>query len=84
VYDTILPQSIAYRPPSAATTTGLPRPQWGLPPESTYVMPLVLFLRESTSKEAGWHRNAERQARGIHPVASISMQLEPWERQLVS
>jgi len=32
--------------------------------------------------EPGWHRNAERAARGIRPVASPSIQLETWERQL--
>jgi hypothetical protein len=47
-------------------------------------MPLVTFLREGLGKEAGWHRNSERRARGVFPVTSLSSQLEPWERQLVS
>jgi hypothetical protein len=54
------------------------------PPEGTNLMPLVAFLREATNKESGWHRNAERRARGLFPVTSLSIQLEPWERQLVS
>jgi hypothetical protein len=47
------------------------------------VMPLVAFLREGAVKNpVGWHRNAERRARGLFPVTSLSQQLEPWERQL--
>lgn len=46
-------------------------------------MPLVTFLRfGALHKEAGWHRQAERRARGMFPCASLSSQLEPWERQL--
>jgi len=40
-------------------------------------------LREGAIHQpVGWHRNAERRARGMFPVASLSTQLEPWERQL--
>jgi hypothetical protein len=47
------------------------------------VMPLVAFLREGARKNPpGWHRNAERRARGLFAVPSLSAQLEPWERQL--
>lgn len=47
-------------------------------------MPLVGHLKEGTvaGKPAGWHRNAERRARGLFPVKGLSAQLEPWERQL--
>mmetsp|Transcript_22180 Transcript_22180/g.34124 ORF Transcript_22180/g.34124 Transcript_22180/m.34124 type:complete len:247 (+) Transcript_22180:709-1449(+) len=46
-------------------------------------MPLIAFLKDGQeTKEAGWHRNHERRARGMFPVASLSSQLEPWERQL--
>mmetsp|Transcript_12852 Transcript_12852/g.35241 ORF Transcript_12852/g.35241 Transcript_12852/m.35241 type:complete len:175 (+) Transcript_12852:467-991(+) len=46
-------------------------------------MPLVAFLREgASSREVGWHRNAERRARGLFPMSNLSVQLEPWERQL--
>ena len=47
-------------------------------------MPLVSHLKEGTlaDKPAGWHRNAERRARGLFPVTGLSVQLEPWERQL--
>lgn len=46
-------------------------------------MPLVAFLQEGASKPFGWHRNEEREARGLRPIANLSTQLEPWERQLV-
>jgi hypothetical protein len=116
VYDTILPQSIAFRPTgtnNVASTpmVGMPSKQttvnnnkatttveaeiegsdnnadpWDAPapPEGVAVMPLVLFLRDNAHKKAGWHRNHERRARGVFPVSSLSCQLEPWERQLVS
>jgi hypothetical protein len=55
-------------------------------PEGFYLMPLVAHLKEGfvLGKPAGWHRNAERRARGMFPVKGLSVQLEPWERQLVS
>jgi hypothetical protein len=125
VYDSVLPQSIAYRPSAASgkykegdeDSSGhgqesvapvVPAPRvaaaaaveeaadeakddskvdpWDCPPppEGVSVMPLVGFLREGSEREAGWHRNNERLARGMFPVASLSCQLEPWERQLVS
>jgi hypothetical protein len=90
VYDSILPQSISYRPTSNKVKAGNkdddkvdpldPPPA----PEGTSVMPLVGFLRDGAAKEPGWHRNDERRARGMFPVSSLSSQLEPWERQLVS
>jgi hypothetical protein len=52
------------------------------PPEGTNLMPLVAFLRDGAIQESGWHRNTERRARGLFPVSSLSIQLEPWERQL--
>jgi hypothetical protein len=52
-------------------------------PDGINVMPLISYLREGSVQEAGWHRNAERRARGMFPVTSLSSQLEPWERQLV-
>jgi hypothetical protein len=115
VYDSVLPQSIAYRPsvvagkykegdedssgqegraaPPAPAAAAVAEPAedsktdpWDCPPppEGVSVMPLVAFLREGGTDEAGWHRNNERLARGMFPVASLSCQLEPWERQLVS
>jgi hypothetical protein len=116
VYDSVLPQSIAYRPSvvagkykegdedssgqehpgappappvaavAAAIGTDDKTDPWDCPPppEGVSVMPLVAFLREGGTEEAGWHRNNERLARGMFPVASLSCQLEPWERQLVS
>lgn len=49
-------------------------------------MPLVHHLKEGFKggKPVGWHRNEERRARGMFPVKGLSVQLEPWERQLVS
>ena len=90
VYDSILPQSISYRPTNTkvkgreendAKIDPLDPPP---APEGISVMPLIAFLREGSVKEPGWHRNGERRARGIFPVTSLSSQLEPWERQLVS
>lgn len=48
-------------------------------------MPLVAYLKEGATKAAGWHRNEERQARGIQPITPSNLsstELEPWERQL--
>ena len=54
------------------------------PPSSIVsAMPLVTFLGNgAVHKDVGWHRQAERRARGIFPCASLSAQLEPWEKQL--
>jgi hypothetical protein len=89
VYDGILPQSISYRPSILANSKGGPpetKPGEDPPPApgGVSVMPLVAFLREGGGRELGWHRNSERRARGLFPVSSLSAQLEPWERQLVS
>lgn len=88
IYDSVLPQSISFRPVSL-TKANLPDVQPGedppAPPSGVVIMPLVEFLREGAAKnEPGWHRNTERRARGLFPVTSLQMQLEPWERQLVS
>jgi len=88
IYDSILPQSISYRPTLVNKAT-LPDLQPGEdpppPPTGVSVMPLVEFLRDgATKKESGWHRNAERRSRGLFPSSNLSIQLEPWERQLVS
>ena len=88
VYDSVLPQSISYRPgmlyknqlEQSNKNTFSENPT--SPPEEVNVMPLVLFFREGANKNPGWHRNAERRARGMFPVTSLSTQLEPWERQL--
>ncbi len=90
MYDSILPQSISYRPANTklkvkddmdVKVDPLDPPP---APEGISVMPLIAFLREGFVKESGWHRNGERRARGMFPVTSLSSQLEPWERQLVS
>jgi hypothetical protein len=53
------------------------------PPSIVSAMPLVTFLCDGAlHKDAGWHRQAERRARGIFPCVSLSSQLEPWEKQL--
>lgn len=92
VYDSILPMSIAYRPVQLkaivpvsvedASKHDLLDPPAAPPGFQT--MPLVAHLKEGTiaGKPAGWHRNAERRARGMFPVKGLSVQLEPWERQL--
>lgn len=86
VYDGILPQSISYRP-NMINKSIIPELKPGEdpppPPGGVSLMPLVEYLRAGISKEAGWHRNSERRARGLFPVTSLSAQLEPWERQLV-
>ena len=62
VYDNILPSSISFRPviikPKGAN-------------EDEFRMPLVRFLKENNTREAGWHRNQERRARGMFPVSSV-------------
>jgi hypothetical protein len=96
VYETILPASIAYRPtvitatasPAKADFAGGASPAasaGGTGTSAMYagIMPLVAHLRDGAMKHpVGWHRNAERRARGMWPVTSLSTQLEPWERQL--
>ena len=47
------------------------------------IMPLISFLRDGAlNKDVGWHRQAERRARGMFPCSTLSSQLEPWEKQL--
>ena len=91
VYDNVLPQSISYRPGSvgakASSSKGGDSNKGDsmdppAAPDGACQMPLVAFLREGASREVGWHRQAERRARGMFPVSSLSSQLEPWERQL--
>jgi hypothetical protein len=92
VYDGVLPQSISYRP--AGLVVGKVKPPELLgknfdpldppaAPEGVGVMPLVGFLKSGARKESAWHRNAERRARGLFQITNLSIQLEPWERQLV-
>lgn len=127
VYDSIIPQSVGYRPgllpvpkappnkPGAAPATGTAdtdsvKPGPGAAPADVSgigsliyaaatpaataagssnsspavpTMPLVAFLRRGQSREVGWHRQQERLARGLLPIASLATQLESWERQLV-
>lgn len=95
MYDSILPMSIAYRPVQGKqqpiiTNGDDPSKQHDLldppaAPAGFHTMPLVAHLKEGSvsRKPAGWHRNEERRARGMHPVKGLSVQLEPWERQLV-
>jgi hypothetical protein len=66
VYDRILPQSVAWH--SSMST----------------LMPLIQHLADGfeSNKPPGWHRNEERQARGLVPVHNAAMQLETWEREL--
>ena len=95
MYDSILPMSIAYRPvhvkqqPIVASGDDASKHDLLDPPAAPagfQTMPLVAHLKEGSisGKQAGWHRNAERRARGMYPVKGLSVQLEPWERQLVS
>jgi len=72
--------------PAAASGAADGVDPWDCPPapDGVCVMPLVKFLQDGAHKEIGWHRNNERRARGMLLVSSLSCQLEPWERQLVS
>jgi hypothetical protein len=71
VYDVIIPASVAWK----ATKKRV---------EDREVMPLVQHLRDGADlKPSGWHRSDERKARGVRPIQSLSVQFEPWERQLV-
>ena len=83
--------SIAYRPVQLKQVIGDDPSKHDLldppaAPAGFQTMPLVAHLKEGSmaGKQAGWHRNAERRARGMFPVKGLSVQLEPWERQLVS
>ena len=80
VYDGVLPQSISYRPGLGGKPDHI-SPD-GVAPDGVCLMPLVAFLRNGADREAGWHRQAERRARGMFTVGSLSSQLEPWERQV--
>jgi hypothetical protein len=72
-YDSLLPKSVAYRPVPVEEEES-----------KVSVMPLVTLLKEGSERhEPGWHRNAERLARGLPPVSNASVQLEAWEKQLV-
>jgi hypothetical protein len=86
VYDSILPQSIAYKPTHAAATASRPKKDADDDdisiPDGVVLMPLVAYLASGADQEPGWHRNAERRARGLFPVTTTAAQLEPWERQL--
>lgn len=94
VYDSILPASISFRPPNKKVDVVMEEEVFAdgkidpldppSAPEGAPVMPLVAFLQEGRDKEAGWHRTAERRARGMFRTQSLTSQLEPWERQLVS
>ena len=87
VYDSILPQSITYKPiplasnTTATTTTTTPSIQQFEP--GAPVMPLVVWLRNNAHKAFGWHRKEERLSRGCFPLSSPAARLENWERQLV-
>ena len=81
-----LPASSASKIPAGAVDGKKPAVMSGSNGTTTTyagVMPLVAHLKEGAAKHpVGWHRNAERRARGLWPVTSLSTQLEPWERQL--
>jgi hypothetical protein len=68
VYDRILPASLAWNPITSAGE-----------------MPLIEHFKQGflLEKPPAWHRNEERQARGLLPVHNAAMQLEGWERELV-
>jgi hypothetical protein len=68
VYDRILPASLAWNPITSAGE-----------------MPLIEHFKQGIllEKPPAWHRNEERQARGLWPVRNAAMQLEAWERELV-
>lgn len=87
VYDALLTKSVNYRPVTAATATanGDDTDSFRKKSKVINVMPLVQVLREGAkTKDAGWHRNEERLARGIAPVTNLGNKLEAWENQLVS
>jgi len=68
VYESILPASLAWNPLTSIDT-----------------MPLIAHLEHGfhAAKAPAWHRNEERQARGLWPVHNPATQLEDWERELV-
>ena len=67
VYDTIIPESLAFRPQGDAVMPLVAHLKKGF----------------DENRPRGWHRNDERRARGLLPVTKAAMQLEGWERELV-
>jgi hypothetical protein len=68
IYDRILPTSLSWNSRTSIEKT-----------------PLIAHLEHGfhASKPPAWHRNEERQARGLWPVHNPATQLEGWERELV-
>ena len=67
VLDEIIPNSVTW-----TSRTGTP-------------MPLLNHFKTGfeSEKEAGWHRNEERQVRGLDPVPELSEDFEEWEEDLI-
>jgi len=68
VYESIIPNSVGWKPSSVETD----------------MMPLVKHLKDGfdSGKPAAWHRNEERAARGLVPAQEDCTNLERWEREL--
>jgi hypothetical protein len=68
VYDSILPASLSWNSRTSIEKT-----------------PLIAHLEHGfhASKPPAWHRNEERQARGLWPVHNPATQVEGWERDRV-
>ena len=68
VYESIIPNSVGWKPSAVETD----------------MMPLVKHLKDGfdSGKPAAWHRNEERGARGLVPAQEDCTNLERWEREL--
>ena len=79
VYDHILPASFSWK------ADGSRRAKTGGAGEvgNTEFIPILQHFVDNESLDPGWHRLNERLARGLPPPKSLSLQLEPWENQLV-
>ncbi len=90
MYDSIIPASFAWKvegsgglkSPKKVIGLSLPTLPKKAGGEDTELIPLLQHLVDGESLDPGWHRTKERLSRGIRPAKALSVQLEPWEKQL--
>ncbi len=89
VFDHILPASFSWKAEgnngqnSIRKDPNLDGFAGGVWAENTEFIPILQHFLDNESLDPGWHRANERLARGLCPPKKLSLQLEPWENQLV-
>ena len=89
VYDSILPRSIGWCRPSLSSTSSSssssPRNNNDSNSNKDDLLPLTQHLKDGfdAGRSLAWHRQDERDARGLSPTVSVDAELEDWERELV-